>query len=220
LRIYIYLISILVTLLIICEGLKDNFKYAPNRIKFICTGIFAAMLLRYGSIIIFTISEDMRYLYLLKPLYFLNFLCILIAALTSIYILMRNDKIKFLYMFPLSLILILIYGYLIYKYPARLGLNIIYGYHIEFIGNPYIYIGYMLMNVFFIILSMNIYRANIDKKGIIFIVSASIGTILETMLYVLGKGIFIHLIIGDLLWMVTLNYAISKLKKSIITSKK
>jgi len=214
------LILILVTMLIIYKGFKNTIKYAPNRIKFICTGIFAAMFLRYCSILVLTISKDMRYLYLLKPIYFLNLLCILIAALTSMYILMRNDKIKFLYMFPLSLILVLIYGYLIYKYPARLSLDIIYGYYIEFIGNPYIYIGYMLMNVLFIILSMNIYRANIDKKGIIFIVSASIGIILETMLYVLGKEIFIHLIIGDLLWMITLNYAISKLNKSSITSKK
>lgn len=217
-KIYIYLILILFMLLIIYEGFRNNLKYAPSKIKMICIGIFTAMALRYTALLIFFIVRNIRYLYLVKPLYFLNFLCIPIGALITIYVLMRNDRIKFSYMFPLSAVLILFYGYLIYKCPVRLNTDIVYGYYMEFINSPYIYIGYMLINMFFIIFSVNIYNANIDKKGIMLVIISSILLIVEVIMYLIGKGIFTHLIIGDMLWMITLNYAILKLNRSIVTN--
>lgn len=209
---------ILFMLLIIYEGFRNNLKYAPSKIKIICTGIFTAMALRYATLLIFFIVRNIKYLYLLKPIYFLNFLCIPIGALITIYILIRNDRIKFLYMFPLSAALILFYGYLIYKCPVKLNVDILYGYYMNFINSQYIYIGYMVINVLFIIFSINIYNGNIDKKGITFVLISSILLIVEAVMYLISKNIFVHLIIGDISWMITLKYAISKLNREIVTN--
>ncbi|WP_242846055.1 hypothetical protein [Clostridium novyi] len=69
------------------------------------------------------------------------------------------------------------------------------------------------MNIILIVLAINIYKPNLDKKGIVFVIVSSMITVLETLFFVIGKGVFIELIIGDILWMLTLNYGISKLKK-------
>lgn len=212
-KIYIYLILLLFMLLLIYKGIRININYAPKKIKFICIGALIAMALRYVALIIFVIVRNIRYLYLLKHLYFLNLLCIPIGAFIIIYILLRNDRIKFLYMFPVSIILAVIYGFLIYRCPVRLEIDMLYGYYMEFIKNPYIYIGYMLINVLFIVLIINIYKSNMDKIGIVLVIISSTIVILETILYLIGGEIFVNLILGDILWMVTLDYAISKLKR-------
>ncbi|WP_231148303.1 hypothetical protein [Clostridium botulinum] len=79
---------------------------------------------------------------------------------------------------------------------------------------PYLYIIYMVINVLFIVITMNIYKSNLDKKNIIFIISSSVISILEAMMFLIGYGIFIELVIGDIVWILTLDYGISKLRRT------
>lgn len=201
-------------LFIIYNGFKNNLKKSPHKIKLICIFVFSIMFIRYLILLGFFFVQNIRYLYLFKYEYFLNLLAIPIIGLIVIYIFMRDYKVKFSLIFPITIMLTILYGFLVNMCDLIVKVDIIYGYYMRLENSVYIYIGYMIINVILITLIINIYKPNLDKRGIIFIVVSSMVTILETLLFIIGKEIFIELIIGDILWMLTLNYGISKLKKS------
>ncbi|EGO88195.1 hypothetical protein G8S49_04675 [Clostridium botulinum C] len=211
---YIYLILLIFMLFIIYKGFKDNIKKSPHKIKIISAFVFIIMGIRYLTLIIFFFMGNIRYLYLLKGNYFFNFIGIPLIGLITIYIVMRDYKVKFSYIFPLTIILSITYGFIIYNYPAIIKADILYGYYMHFEKIPYLYVICMVINVLFIVITMNIYKNNLDKKNIIFIISSSLISILETMMFLIGYGIFIELIIGDIAWILTLDYGISKLRRT------
>lgn len=214
LKIYIYLTLILSMILLLAAGYKNSVKRAPNKIKLVSLGAISAMALRIIVIIIFFAIDNMRYLYLLKPFYFLDFISVPMAAMISIYILNRNDRIKFIMVFPLCGVFIAAYAYLIYKYECILHIHNLFGYYMEFFNAPYIYVGYMLINVLFVILTIMIYRKNIDKCGVALVVLSSVIVVCENLMHLLCIDIFPSLIFGDILWMITLNYSIKRIKKA------
>jgi hypothetical protein len=201
-------------LFITYEGFKKSLKNTPNKIRLICIFVFTGILLRYLCLLGLFLARNIGYLYILKPFYFLNLICIPIAALITLYILIRSDKIKFSNIFLISGVLVLIYSYLIYSKPIKIEVSLLYGYYMEFIDNPYIYVVYMLASVLFVILTLLHLKENIYKIGAILVVISAVGLIFEGILNLSSKGIFETLIISDVLWIITLNYGISKLKKS------
>ncbi|KGN03257.1 membrane protein [Clostridium novyi A str. 4570] len=210
---YIYLILLTIMLFIIYKGFKDNLKKSPHKIKVICIFAFLIMFIRYLTLFGFFFVQNIRYLYLFKYGYFLNLLAIPLTGLVVIYIFMRDYKIKFSLIFPITIALSILYGFIVNTYNLIVKVDIMYGYYMRLENSVYIYIGYMLINIILIVLAINIYKPNLDKKGIVFVIVSSMITVLETLFFVIGKGVFIELVIGDILWMLTLNYGISKLKK-------
>ncbi|EDS78418.1 putative membrane protein [Clostridium botulinum C str. Eklund] len=210
---YIYLILLIFMLFIIYKGFKENLKKSPHKIKLICIFVFGIMFIRYLTLFGFFFVPNIRYLYLFKWNYFLNLLAIPIIGLIVIYIFKRDYKIKFSLIFPISIALSILYGFIVNTYNLIVKVDIIYGYYMRLENSAYIYIGYMLVNIILIIITINIYKSNLDKRGIIFVIVSSMITVLETLFFIIGKGIFIELIIGDVLWIFTLDYGVSKLKK-------
>lgn len=210
---YIYLILLLFMLFITYEGFRKSLKNAPNKIRLICIFVFAGIMFRYLCLLTLFLAKNISYLYVLKPLYFLNLICIPITALTALYILIRNDKIRFSYIFLITGILIAIYSYLIYSKPIRISSSSLYGYYMEFISSPYIYVVYMLFNILFVIIILLNLKENVYRIGSILVILASIALICEGALKLSSRGIFDTLIISDILWILTLNFGIGKLKK-------
>lgn len=213
-KIYIYFLLIMFMFVVIYEAFKRNNRHSPIKIKILCNIVLLGMLLRYLVMLLMFIVQNIRYLYLLKPLYFLNFICVPIIVFIIFYILMRNDRIKFSYIFFISALLIVLYSFFIYKYPINLKVDIYYGYFIEIMQIPYVYVIYMLFNVSAIIFAVNIYNKNVDKKGIALVTLSASVLIIEATLLFIGKEVFLNIVISDILWVISLNYSLSKLKKS------
>lgn len=213
-KIYIYFLLIMFMFIVIYEAFKKNNKYSPIKIKILCTIVLMGMLLRYLTMFLMFIVQNIRYLYLLKPLYFLNFICIPIIAFIIFYILVRNDKINFSYMFFISFLLVGFYIFFIYKYPITLKVDIYYGYFIEIMQVPYAYVIYMIFNMCAIIFAGNLYNKNVNRKGIVLVILSASILIIEAILSFIGKEIFLNIVLSDILWIISLNYLLGKLKKS------
>ncbi|MCY6483181.1 hypothetical protein OW763_02275 [Clostridium aestuarii] len=213
-KIYIYLVLLLFMIVVIYEGLTKSSKYAPTKIRRLSRGVFVGMLLRYITLLIMFAVQNIKYIFIVKPIYFLNLICVPMAALITIYILIRSEKINFSHMFFISGILTIIYAFIIYKYPVITMLDLKYGYYMKFIKMEYICGAYILINIFLIMIAINFCNKNVDNKGIALIIISSITLIIENMLIILGKPIFMESVIGEILWLVSLNYVINKLKKS------
>lgn len=201
-------------LVVVYKGFKENIKRSPYKIKIICIFIFTTIYIRYIILITFFGIQNIKYLYLFKWGYFLNFIAIPLTALVCIYIAMRNYKVKFAIIFPIGAILLAIYVYIITKYLVVIRVDTVFGYYMKFENISYAYVVYMLLNVIFIVVTLNIYKRGLDRKNIILIICASLMCIVETLMFLIGRGIFIELILGDMLWILTLNYSISKLRKT------
>lgn len=214
-KFYFYLIILLFMIFIIYDGFNKTIKYAPNKIKLICSAIFIFLTLRYVCLIYMFFASNIAYLYFFKPAYFLNLIYIPLSILVAVYILIRNDKIKFLFMFFIAAILIGIYTYLIYNFPTRIAISSFDGYYMEFVNNNFVLVPFIILNLIILGLILAFCFNRLKKNGKVLLVLFSSLVIIEALLVLLGFSFFEHLIISDVIGSLTLNYSIGKLKKSV-----
>lgn len=213
-KIYIYFGLLIIVSVLIFRNLRINKVYSPFKIKVLCSCVLVGMLLRYISLFFMLIVQNIEYLYLLKSVYFLNFITIPITALIVLYIVIRRDKINFSYAFFISAIICVLYGLLIYIFSININTDFICGYYMNFINIEYVYVFYMIIFVVGIIVALNFYNKTIYKIGVILFIISSSALVIEFLFSLIGKGIFVTPVISDFLWMGSLNYALQKLNKS------
>jgi hypothetical protein len=210
---YIYVFLLIVVLILLFTAIYLT-KLAPKKIKTITMFIILAMLLRYFSLLILFLSSSVKYLYLLKVFFFLNLISIPLLALTVLYVFIRKDNVNFSYIFIIASILLVLYSAAMYKCPGFLQTAKNYGYTMFFLEHMYIYWIYIVLNtiILFIVIGL-ISEKNVIKIGMYFMVISSIVTILELIMWTMGIVLLQEIILGDVLWISTLVYALNKVKK-------
>lgn len=209
--IYIFLLIIVFLLLFTATYLT---RFAPKKIKTITIFIILAMFVRYFSSLILFLSSNIKYLYLLKVFFFLNLVSVPLLALTVLYVFVRMDNIKFSYIFIIASIILGIYAVAMYKCPGFLQSTENHGYTILFLEHMYIYWIYIVVNTIILFTAIGIIgNKSIIKIGMYFVAVSALGTILELILWTMGIMLLQEIILGDVLWISTLVYALNKVKK-------
>lgn len=210
----IYLALLLVILIILYKGIELSVKYAPLKIKYLSIGILLAMTLRYIALGVMLAIKNIKYLYVLKSVYFINLIALPMAAFIILYILARNDKIKISFIFIILPIFLAAYIIMLYELPCYIVLNAYLGYYM-FLDRQIIVIGlYIIINTLILfgsILLLDNKYAN--KPGLILVIASALITIVEALFMLNGMKLFPSPIISDLMWMLALNYSVSRLKK-------
>jgi hypothetical protein len=210
----IYLILLLIILLILYKGIELGLKYAPLKLKYLSIGILAAMILRYITLGIMLVVKNIKYLYILKPIYFINLFVIPIVALISLYILARNDKIKINFVLVFLPLFLIAYIIMIYKLPGYTILNSSFGYCMYLDRQTIVYGIYIIINTLILFATTLLLENKVaNKPGLMLVLVSALVTIVEVLLMLNGIILLPSLIIGDLTWMLTLNYALNRLKK-------
>lgn len=210
----IYLVLLLVVLLILYKGIELSVKYAPLKIKYLSIGILLAMTLRYITLVVMLAVKNIKYLYVLKSVYFINLIALPMAAFIILYILARNDKIKISFIFILLPLFLAAYIIMLYKFPCYIVLDANFGYNMYLDRQVIVFGLYIVINTLILfgsILLLDNKYAN--KPGLILVIASASITIVEALLMLNGIKLFPSPIISDLIWMLALNYAISRLKK-------
>lgn len=211
---YIYLSLILLIFILIYSGIDCSLKFTPIKIKVLGTILLSLLGFRYIALLILLLTKNMRYLYLLKPLIFLNLLCIPILAFLSLYILARNDKIKFNYVFVILSILLAAYGFIIVVLPSSIYSLGSMGYYMTIESGTIVYGVYLLINTILFLYSITLLgRKNINKPGIVIFLISALITIIELITRSSNINILPSLIIGDVLWIIVINFALYRFKK-------
>lgn len=210
----IYLVLLIFMTVISFEGIKVCNRSSPHKIKIFSNIVYISVFFRFLSLILLFFVNDLKYLFLLKPIFFINYLTIPAAALVVIYIFMRNDRINFTYAFLVLGVFIVLYIALIYKFPSFVLTNTVYGYITEFYNYRYINFGYFVLMACIMIILLTKYDRFRDKFGMNICIGALIMTLLELSFSILNIRIFPHIILSDICWIFVLNYSISKFKKS------
>lgn len=218
---YIYISLLFIMIILMLEGLSLS-RFAPIKIRLITIGIILAMIIRYFTLIILALAYNIRYLYLLKPFFFTNFFAIPILALTVLYIFLRKDNISFSYIFIFAILLLGLYVVAIYISTCSVQIAGMNGYTMSLYKNLYIYWAYIGLNTIVLFLSiMLIMKGTARGVGMTLIIISSLAAIIELILWFLGIKVLQENIIGDMLWSVTLVYALIRVsKKNFATSNK
>ena len=212
--IFTYMFLLLLMLTIIINGIIYCFKYAPLKIRILSLFILALLACRYITLIIFYIHKSINYLYSLRVLYFTNILCTPIIALIVLYILFRSDKIKFKSIIIISSILLLLFSVLIIKGSINLILSNNYLYTMIINSQSIVNVVYLIINILFVVASIFILRkSTINKIGVSLILLSSVAVTLEIVLSFFQIALFPEKIVGDMLWVIALNYGLYELKK-------
>lgn len=209
--IYIFLLLIMIILLFISFNLRVN---CPKKIKAITTIVIICIALRYAVLLILFLVNNIKYLYLLKPLFFMNLIAVPIITLTVLYIFMRNDSINFSYIFTAMAAIILLYVITMFKNKCLIENYNNCGYIITFLQGKYIYWTYTIWNtiiLFFTIILMN--KNNVNKLGMILIMVSSMIAIAEYIILIVGITMPEIGLIDDSMWMIALLYALHKVKR-------
>ncbi len=212
-NIYLYPIIILSTLLLICLGTSIALRFAPIKIKILSIILFSLLALRYITLLILIVSKNIILLYLLKPIFFINYLCGPIAALVAIYIIMRDEKYKFSNIFIIFFIIAILYFICISFFSSSIELSNYYGYRMYLVKSQFISLFVVTINAFYLILGIRLLdRSNIDTSGIYLIIVAATIAIVEIVLQMVGANFLQENILSDFFWIIAFLYSLNKLK--------
>ena len=218
LNFYGYIFIMLIVLILMVEALYIS-RFLPNKVRVAASIVILIIIMRYVSLLILSLSYNIRYLYLLKPFFFLNFIAVPLLALIVLYIFLRKDNINFSYIFAVIAVLVVLYVAMIYKYTILVQVNDTYGYTMYFAKEMYLYWVFIILNTAILFLDMILIKdKNVNKLGMILVVIASLVTITEYILWIIGIKVFPENVVGDMLWAVSMVYAINRIKKKKLKS--
>jgi hypothetical protein len=211
---FIYLALLLFMFLLIYYGVRCSFRFAPLKIRVLSLSALIALSFRYISLIIFLVTGNIKNIYLLKPLIFLNLLCLPIFAVIAIYIYARNDKIKFNYCIICASLLLLLYIGAIIKLPISIEIYESLGYIMTFNNQSLVYGTYLIFNtVVFFSAVMFLGNKTSNKHGMKLVLASALVAIIEVIVQIGGVILLPAVLFGDMMWIITADYALYKFKK-------
>lgn len=209
----IYLLLLLIMVFLLYQGITSSLGYAPKKIKMISVVALTLMLFRYIALIILFIMKNQSYLYLLKPVVYTNLLCIPICGIISFFIFAKNNKIRLKKKLLFCIMMCIAYCTVIYKSPANISISNFCGYSIELQLEAYCYIVLVIINSIFAIKGIELFNKSYSNKlGAILIIMSSSITLISVLLTSINTN-FAWILLGDISWIVTLDYGLIKFKR-------
>jgi len=136
-----------------------------------------------------------------------------VCGIVSAIIFARDNKIKLKKILLIFTILCVVYGIVIYKSPANLKISELCGYTIELQLEVYCYIIFLITNVIFAIKGIELFNKPYSNKlGAILIIISAIITVIAVLITSINTN-FAWLVLGDISWIITIDYGLIKLKR-------
>lgn len=210
----IYFLLLLIMILLLYQGIFYGLFYAPKKIKIISTIALLLMMIRYIALIILFIIKNQSYLYLLKPFVFTNLMGIPICGIITILIFSKDNKIKLRKILFLCTMLVVAYCITIFKSPSNINMSNISGYIIELQLETYCSTLLLIVNSIFFIKGIELlFKKYSNKLGALLIIMSSCITLTAVIMSSINTN-NIPLLLGDMCWIIALNYGLLKFKRS------
>ncbi len=212
---YIYLACILGMIMLIYEGITTSISYAPGKIKHITVIALILVLLRYISLLLLYLNQRVLYVYLLKPIMFLEIVYLPVIGFICIYIFSRNDKIKLNYFYFISTMFLIVYLFIAVKAPIKTTLSEFYGYTIILEKDYNMYLMLCIINTICFVMGIRAYGYKYSNKlGSLLILISSLLTLASVLLAIVDMRFFGAKLVGEILWVITMIYGLRKFKQN------
>ena len=211
-NIYIFILPIMFVLLFYSIYI---IKFSPKKIRMLGSIAIALMLVRYICVFKMLVSSSMLNLYMLKITYFLNFIGIPIIVFIIGYVFLRRNNINFNYVFLFSAAVIIVYIFGMLNLPSVTKDISGFGYNMIFENNMIVYWIYIIFNTVVLFLSIVFSaKSHVNKIGLYMLAFSAFITILEYLGTIINIRPFPENIFGDLCFIITCIYGITKLKNN------
>lgn len=189
--------------------------YSPKKIRTYSVMVLMILIFRYMALLIMFFADNIKLLYLLKPLYFLNYLCVPMMALCLLYVFIRNSKINFSKAFIVAGILAVGYVALIMLNPVATHMVRDLGYSMDFIHmsiSSWAYVGINLAILLSALYFEN--KRGVLRQGMWLMMASAAIAISETIMAMMGMKLMPADLLSELMWFITLWYGLKKVKKT------
>lgn len=194
--------------------MKKNLNLSPKKIKAYMAVVMSLFILRYIGLFLLCIVKSGRFVYPLKGVLFLNHLAIPLMILALAYVYLRWDKLTFSINYIIALILVILYGTIIFLMKGKVVFNPIYGYLIQIYNETALFLGSsVIIGLLLVFCVYFLDKPNNNRWGMIYLIIASVVVIVENILYLGGIRLFPYPIFGDGIFLIIMSLAINTFKK-------
>ncbi|MGL5477683.1 MAG: hypothetical protein ACRDCB_01370 [Clostridium sp.] len=193
---------------------ENNFK-SPKKIKILIFFGLSTLLLRYLSLILLCLLKDIEVIYKFRAFVYLDYLSIVVLAISLLYIYLRFNKLSFNKFYIISLILFIIYFLGIKYLDLGVSLSKSFGYIINIKGEEIVNgVSLIILGIIFLSLLFFIDKPNILKREVLFLILTMIIMIIEIALMVFKIKIFPYLILSEGIFLLNVYKGINNFKKT------
>lgn len=179
---------------------KKNIDLSPKKIKLFISILLIPMILRCMVLLCGVIIEKQGVIYFLKEYALLNYFSIPLIILSSLYIFLRNERIKFSRNYIFMVILGLLYGLLVYTYKFSISITNNFGFIISIEnGIIPILIYLIILASLAVFILINLDKPFSNKTGMRMLLISAIIYIVEYILLLGGISLYPYPIIGEVL---------------------
>jgi len=179
---------------------KKNIDLSPKKIKLFISILLIPMILRCIVLLCGVIIEKQGIIYFLKEYALLNCFSIPLIILSSLYIFLRNERIKFSRNYIFMVILGLLYGLLVYTYKFSISITNNFGFIISIEnGIIPILIYLIILASLAVFILINLDKPFSNKTGMRMLLISLIIYIVEYILLLGGISLYPYVIIGEVL---------------------
>lgn len=215
-NIYIYLFLILAMIFLSYESITSSIRYCPVKIKEVLTISFILIILRIVSLLVLLLADNMKSVYLMKNLVFLNIIYIPIIIYTCLYVFYRNTRMDIKWFYGIFIIGIVIYLICMFKVPMEYYISLSYGYNV-ILSNLLPYKILLCINGLSFFMGIKSFRYKHSVKwGAALIGIASLVFVGTTAVTLQSSENIGYLLLGDLSWMIVLYGSIRTFKQRIV----
>ncbi|WP_406765125.1 hypothetical protein [Candidatus Clostridium radicumherbarum] len=133
----------------------------------------------------------------------------------SIYILARKDKLKLTYIIIVSIVLLVVYMFIVFTMKTNIDIYKNLGYRMYFESNNILDAMYLILNTLFFFTAIILLSSSVTNKfGMRLALASSLILMLEIVVKSVGFSIFPFISLGDIFWLITVNFSLNRLKKS------
>lgn len=213
--IYIYL-ALVISLIFACyETVTVSIKYCPIKIKEVIILIFTLVIFRAISLWILLLLDNIKLVYIVRNLVFLNVIYMPMIMFLCIYIFYRNKALNLKWIYYIFFIGVILYLACLFLMPMEYYISTAYGYNIV-LGNMVPYKALLCFGglAFFIGMKGLMYKYSV-KWGMTLIEISALVFIITSALVLKSTENIGLLLVGELAWILTVYGGVRTfLKKS------
>lgn len=209
---YLFLLLIIFLSIFI---MKKNFEVSPKKIKIYLTIVITLFLLRHIALFLLCVLENSTIIYYLKSIIFLNHLSIPLMIFAITYVYLRSENLKFGGSYIIAIITFGIYVFIMETSKVTVQVSYLYGFILGIDQETILFLfSLILLGALLILNVLSLDKPFANKKGIWFIIISILIVMIEDIIILGGIKIFPYSVIGDLIFLVIMNFVLSSFKVS------
>lgn len=209
---YLFLLLIIFLSIFI---MKKNLEVSPRKIKIYLTIVITLFLLRHIALFLLCVLENSTTIYYLKSIIFLNHLSIPLMIFAITYVYLRSEKLKFGGTYIIAIITFGIYVFIMETSKVTVQVSYLYGFILGIDQETILFLfSLILLGALLILNVLSLDKPFANKKGIWFIIISILIVMIEDIIILGGIKIFPYSVIGDLIFLVIMNFVLSSFKVS------